>query len=67
MLDLIADNIIPLLLGAALPLVALGLRGAAKALRAFVKSTATPLDDQAGNAAANALNGAADAIDPDGD
>ena len=61
-MDWLADNVIPILLFVGLPLAALGLRAGAKAVRRFTRKTETKLDDQPGEAVADALEGAADAI-----
>lgn len=67
MVEFIAENILPIVLVVVLPLVALGLRAGAKRLRAFTRATETKADDQLGELAGNALDGAADAIAPEED
>ena len=62
--EFIAENILPIVLLVALPLVAAGLRVGAKKLRAYTRKTPTKADDQLGEAVGNALDGAADAVDP---
>ena len=64
MAEFIAEPLLPLVLLVALPLVAVGLRAGAKAVRRFTRASKTPADDQLGEVAGNALDGAADAIDP---
>lgn len=65
MLDFLAEHVIPLVLLVALPLAALGLRAGARAVRRLTRSTETKADDQLGELAGDALDGAADAIDPE--